>query len=828
MSRDRLFRHYAHLHESAPAASLTNTILRQRLTEARDVVAYLLAGEHASLSDILKDARSGRFGRSLTSLETWKPTRVTSLARLLALQAARPSDMEEAKALFDVALHQYGPSPIIPGHQAVHAQLAYELGDLKATSKLLRTYANLPEDIRLSLELNLGNPMHNSSRGNDGLVAALEALSPDGARFEIAAGDEPLFDRLRAQAQPASSDSALISVVITCFKPNHELKTAIKSILAQTWQNFEILVVDDASPSDFDALLKECEALDERIRLIKMPANGGTYVARNAALDLANGDAVTFQDSDDFSHPKRLEDQAKILFGSSSVQVVTSDALKISEDLVVRRLGRRAIEYSLPSMMFKLAAVRERIGYFHSIRKSADTEFVDRIKATYGDKCAANLAGRAYQLMRQNEGSLSRSDFGPGWMHPARVAYKSAQSLWHRRIRQGQADGYLPREDNVRLIPAPDHLHTNGHVDEFDVKTKDVIFVGDWRFLTRDVRSGIDEIAATVRSGREVGIVQVDALHQMAAKRQYLCEPLQELINSGECEQLDPTQRTRVGTLIVRDPAVVQFSLRDNHFRISAEQLFIFAEDEPWPGSPITYTAPKCDLNAREAFDIEPVWVPRNDVVRSRLEGLAFDQGGIATQLKLSAENIPWIVQVTGENRAASRLWTGRSIVGRHSLDQEDFWPDDAETLAAVYPEAHDIDFRNLGGLDTARALRGVDHLPDNWVDFGHEMLGVADFLFPLDFWVWFPSQRRPVQVEREITEALAAGVVVILPERYEPIFGHAALYADPANVKSLIDEVSADSVRKSAQSLRAQQFCTENFPFNDDCPIWGASRSCG
>src|SRR5690606_29955428 len=92
------------------------------------------------------------------------------------------------------------------------------------------------------------------------------------------------FDRLAAAPVAAVEQGPLVTVIVTTWCPDQGLFTAVRSLLQQTWKPLEILIVDDASPAEFIPLLEEVSAQDPRIRLVRMPVNGGTYIARNAGL----------------------------------------------------------------------------------------------------------------------------------------------------------------------------------------------------------------------------------------------------------------------------------------------------------------------------------------------------------------------------------------------------------------------------------------------------------------------------------------------------------------------------------------------------------------
>lgn len=98
----------------------------------------------------------------------------------------------------------------------------------------------------------------------------------------------------------------LISVIIPVYKVEAYLTACVESVLAQTYSNFEIILVDDGSPDNCPAMCDEFAARDSRIRVIHKE-NGGLSSARNAGIDAARGDYLAFLDSDDLWSPVFLE-----------------------------------------------------------------------------------------------------------------------------------------------------------------------------------------------------------------------------------------------------------------------------------------------------------------------------------------------------------------------------------------------------------------------------------------------------------------------------------------------------------------------------------------
>lgn len=98
----------------------------------------------------------------------------------------------------------------------------------------------------------------------------------------------------------------LISVIIPVYKVEAYLCPCVESVLAQTYQNIEIILVDDGSPDNCPRICDEYAASDPRIRVIHKE-NGGLSSARNAGIEAAKGEFLAFLDSDDLWSPLFLE-----------------------------------------------------------------------------------------------------------------------------------------------------------------------------------------------------------------------------------------------------------------------------------------------------------------------------------------------------------------------------------------------------------------------------------------------------------------------------------------------------------------------------------------
>ena len=97
------------------------------------------------------------------------------------------------------------------------------------------------------------------------------------------------------------------SVIAPVYNVERYLDTFVKSVLAQTFSDFELILVDDKSPDNCPSLCDAFAQSDHRVRVLHKPENEGLGFARNSGLEAASGDYVLFADSDDYLEPDLLE-----------------------------------------------------------------------------------------------------------------------------------------------------------------------------------------------------------------------------------------------------------------------------------------------------------------------------------------------------------------------------------------------------------------------------------------------------------------------------------------------------------------------------------------
>ncbi len=121
---------------------------------------------------------------------------------------------------------------------------------------------------------------------------------------------------------PPNSTRPRVTVLIPAYNAATHLRDAIDSILRQSFTDFELIVVDDASVDGTSAILASYN--DPRIRVHRFSKNSGVSAARNMGISLALGEYIALLDADDIAYPKRLELQVAYLDQHPDVAVVGS------------------------------------------------------------------------------------------------------------------------------------------------------------------------------------------------------------------------------------------------------------------------------------------------------------------------------------------------------------------------------------------------------------------------------------------------------------------------------------------------------------------------
>ncbi|WP_162006662.1 glycosyltransferase family 2 protein [Roseimaritima sediminicola] len=177
-------------------------------------------------------------------------------------------------------------------------------------------------------------------------------------------------------ASPGSTPSPLISVVMPIYNAQSHLRQALASILAQDFEDFEVVAVNDGSTDDSGGILQQFAARDRRVRVIEQ-RNRGLVGALNRGLEESRGRLLARMDADDVAMPERFGKQVRFLqqhpavlaVGTAimnmdcdgdrlNVQILPTEAPAIDDQLMHRRTG-----LAHPSVMMRREAVEAVGGY---------------------------------------------------------------------------------------------------------------------------------------------------------------------------------------------------------------------------------------------------------------------------------------------------------------------------------------------------------------------------------------------------------------------------------------------------------------------------------
>lgn len=255
----------------------------------------------------------------------------------------------------------------------------------------------------------------------------------------------------------AAGEGPRVAVVMTVYGRDEEaaLRAAVDSILAQSYRNLELILVDDCSPDNTLDLLQAFAQADRRVRVYQTLQNGGTYRAKNLGITKTDAEFVTFMDSDDWAHPQRIARQVQSLMEEPSAVAVVHNCLRIEPDGWVE-FRQRGSRLAYISTMLRRTVI-EQLGYFDAVRVSGDAEMLARIRSFYG---AAGVRHEPLPtvLMARRAGSLTgggahyigwRSVTGDRWR------YHRAFKHWHQRCQMEERPPFVDVAAAERPFPAP-------------------------------------------------------------------------------------------------------------------------------------------------------------------------------------------------------------------------------------------------------------------------------------------------------------------------------------------------------------------------------------
>jgi tetratricopeptide (TPR) repeat protein len=272
---------------------------------------------------------------------------------------------------------------------------------------------------------------------------------------------ELTISHLQSQSETQIEATTMVSIIMTVYQRNQWLEIAIDSILQQTYRHLELIIVDDASTDDTWEWLQQIAITDNRIRLLKMTTNVGTYVAKNQGMLFSQGYYIAFMDADDWIHPQKLEAQIKILENSDAI-AVTSSYLRVQTNSDLEFMPEKPMRQGCITLCFKKQPVLKQVGFFDAVRSMADSEYESRIKIVFGIH-SIKLIEEPLLISMRHENSIT----GGGWQltkiswhgnQLSQFPYIAAYKAWHGYLKSNPHHAYLPHSLDCRPFNSPEHL----------------------------------------------------------------------------------------------------------------------------------------------------------------------------------------------------------------------------------------------------------------------------------------------------------------------------------------------------------------------------------
>ena len=282
---------------------------------------------------------------------------------------------------------------------------------------------------------------------------------------------------MKGRTSLTETRAPLVSVVMPVYNGEKFLSEAIESVLAQTFADFEFIIVDDGSSDRSAQIVRSYAKSETRIRFIQQERNLGHADARNRGHELATGEYIAVMDCDDICLPRRLETQIDFLRRNPAIGALGAGAQAVAEDR--RPLFKFDLpeEHALialnlfvgsflihPTVMMRRETLESVGGYESSRRTAVDTELWSRLiwRTRFANLPEQLLLYRWHE--GQNHRMRATAMRGQAWQPRERLLKRlwgeAPQEALHRfeRMRQdkklGRRARQTTREDLARLLDA--------------------------------------------------------------------------------------------------------------------------------------------------------------------------------------------------------------------------------------------------------------------------------------------------------------------------------------------------------------------------------------
>ncbi|MET4135505.1 glycosyltransferase family A protein [Pseudarthrobacter sp. PvP090] len=607
-----------------PEARLAQRLTKLRSVDGRDVlVASATMGRWGwrDMSVALEMYRiGGKSRRTVQPILDKTPRSVLlHLGDLCFRQNILQDDILNAATLYKYVFQRLGAKPFREKRRAeFFLDALARTGQGEDVVRFLSLYnadENNSNDLHLYLA-NASNPFKDRTASLDAWLIGINDMYQRAglSRITLTDGPSSAFLRLSAETPAPVTDGPLVTIVMPVYRPDEFTDLAIQSAIDQSYQNLEIIIVDDGSGGDAAERLNKWLAVDRRIQVVLNEPNAGAYTSRNIGYSMAHGEYITIFDGDDWQHPQKIELLVRGAQQQTDGRLVSAPWTRADEDLFFHYRGWRGafITPAHVSTMFHTPTIREHLGHWDSVRKAADTEFILRYQALVNGEEPLEVCEAPLTLSLVGESNLSMEDFRLGYRSPDRVSYRDSYEHWHKKIHSGEHSGYLDFPLAERAFPAPSRFLPTGAKQQ-DLEL-DILFVGDFGAETAVAQLMLEHISAAGGKGQRVGLMHYPSILHTASIDRSFSRSLKDAFHDGRLIRVEVTDRVRSAVVNVYDPTAFQYSreLRSGH---AADRVSVWTDEPPynWETDEHKYEVGTVERNLLSVFNGSIRWVPLNE-----------------------------------------------------------------------------------------------------------------------------------------------------------------------------------------------------------------------
>ena len=670
----------------------------------------------------------------------------------------------------------------------------FRAGEFEKARDLLARSKDLPREVRAAIECNLANPLNNRD-GHDWVEQLGAVIFPDESDdfSYIEEHESPIARRLVIRSEtPSISKNGETTVAFHLYGDYKselaDLELSIEHLRREFGEHAFALVFLTTFSNDVRDKIRATYADQSFVSLIETGIAG--LEERSSAqfcCFLRAGMIVSRLTISQMSRVAIEGDTCKLAIGAAVV----------ADERGILRVGEKR-DHGFEGVLVCPSELLVACGGFINSNRYFVDEFLSRIRAIEPKMVVENSRFRVADFRPW-------VPISPGEQLRESSEYRAFRSSFERFHRHAQVEDLRNRAEIKRSIAVPANFQdASVHAGDFDV-----VIAGDWRKYGGPQKSMIEEIRALTSAGKRVAILHLEASRFMDKHLLNLNDEIQGMINRREVSEVFYHQPASAKLVILRYPPILQI-VSDEPTKLEMKRLWVLANQAPseLDGLDIRYRVPDCNANALRNFTENVSWVPQGPQVRDAIEPYLQSDD-------IKPFNIPGIVDLEEWKTHVPRLsFAEKPIVGRHSRDNEMKWPENPAVLEELYPTDGLFDVRLMGGSRTALNILGRKKAPDGWTDYPKDHLPVKDFLAQLEFYVFYQNSNAIEAFGRAILEAIASNLVVILPEHYKRVFGEAALYASPWEVRSLIKKFSASPELYVEQQEKALAVLKRQFTY--------------